>query len=143
MKLFPWGSVNNPDLPKTDQGSGSLDNYNYNLAPKNKKVTILLADSGPNQDAIRAALDQGETEPEAFITRRTIEDERTDAPTPVRLFVNKRPTPVVGFVPRGLEPAVEAALGRLTDRGDSPRIPTRIVSTRNGLRVELKIGLTR
>lgn len=143
MKFLSFGRVNNPELPKTDQGSGSLDDYLYNLVPRNKRVRIQLADSDPCQDALRTVLAQGVTEPEAFIARRSIDDERTDAPTPVRLFVNQRPTPIVGFVPRGLEAPVEAAVARLADSGKSTRMQATIRETKNGLRVELAIGLTR
>jgi hypothetical protein len=143
MRLFSFGRVNNPLLAKTDQGSGSLDDYLYDLVPRNKRVSILLADSDPYQDTLRTVLQQGVTEPEAFIARRSIADERTDAPTPVRLFVNQRPTPVVGFVPRGLEAPVEAALARLAESGKSSRMQASIRETKNGVRVELAIGLTR
>jgi hypothetical protein len=143
MKFLSFGRVNNPQLPKTDQGSGSLDDYLYDLVPRNKRVRIQLADSDPCQDALRSVLEQGVTEPEAFIARRSVADERTDAPTPVRLFVNQRPTPVVGFVPRGLEAPVEAAVARLADSGKSSRMQATIRETKNGLRVELAIGLTR
>jgi hypothetical protein len=143
MRFLSFGRVNNPDLPKTDQGSGSLDDYLYDLVPRNKRVRIQLADSDPCQDVLQSVLDQGVTEAEAFITRRTLDDERTDAPTAVRLFVNQRPTPIVGYVPRGLEAPVEAAIGRLADSGKSSRIQSTIQKTKNGLRVELAIGLTR
>jgi hypothetical protein len=143
MRFLSFGRVNNPQLAKTDQGSGSLNDYLYDLVPRNKRVRIRLADSDPCQDALRTVLEQGVTEPEAFIARRSITDERTDAPTPVRLFVNQRPTPVVGFVPRGLEAPVEAALARLTESGRATRMQATIRETRNGLRVELAIGLTR
>lgn len=143
MRFLSFGRVNNPELAKTDQGAGSLDDYLYDLIPRNQKVRIQLADSDPCQDALRAVLDQGVTETEAFISRRSVDDERTDAPTPVRLFVNQRPTPVVGFIPRGLEAPVEAALGRLVDSGKSTRMKATIRQTKNGLRVDLAIGLTR
>lgn len=143
MRFLSFGRVNNPELAKTDQGSGSLDDYLYDLVPRNKRVRIQLADSDPCQDALRAVLDQGVTEPEAFISRRSIADERTDAPTPVRLFVNQRPTPVVGFVPRGLEAPVEAALARLAESGKSSRMQATVRETKNGLRVDLAIGQTR
>jgi hypothetical protein len=143
MRFLSFGRVNNPDLAKTDQGAGSLDDYLYDLVPRSKRTRIQLADSDPCQDALRTVLGQGVTEPEAFIARRSIADERTDAPTPVRLFVNQRPTPVVGFVPRGLEAPVEAALARLADEGKSSRMQASIRQTKNGLRVDLAIGLTR
>jgi len=143
MKFLSFGRVNNPDLPKTDQGRGSLDDYLYDLVPRNKRTTITLADSDPCQDAIKTALEQAGDEVEAFITRRSIDDERTDAPTAVRLFVNQRPTPIVGYVPRGLEAPVEAALARLADSGKSTRMQAAIRTTKNGLRVELAIGSTR
>ncbi|WP_374945439.1 hypothetical protein [Agreia sp.] len=143
MRFLSFGRANNPELAKTDQGSGSLDDYLYDLVPRNKRVRIQLADSDPCQDALRLVLEQGVTEPEAFIARRSIADERTDAPTPVRLFVNQRPTPVVGFVPRGLEAPVEAALARLADSGKSTRMQATVRETKRGIRVDLAIGQTR
>jgi hypothetical protein len=143
MRIFSFGRVNDPRLPKTDQGAGSLDDYLYDLVPRSKRTRIRLADSDPCQDALRAVLEQGVTEPEAYIARRSIADERTDAPTPVRLLVNQRPTPVVGFVPRGLEAPVEAALARLADSGKSTRMQASILETKSGVRVDLAIGLTR
>lgn len=143
MRFLSFGRVNNPELAKTDQGSGSLDDYLYDLVPRNKRVRIQLADSDPCQETLRTVLEQGVAEPEAFIARRSIADERTDAPTPVRLFVNQRPTPVVGFVPRGLEAPVEAALARLAESGKATRMHATIRETKHGLRVDLAIGLTR
>ena len=79
-----------------------------------------------------------------MISRRTLEDERVDAPTPVRLFAGGRVSGIVGSVPRGLEAPVDDALGRLAERGKPPRIPASIVTTRGGaLRVDLQIGETR
>ena len=143
MKIFRFGRLNNPELAKTDQGTGSFDDYAYDLIPRNKKVTIELADSDAHQDALRTVVGQGITEADAFITRRSAADERTDAPTPVRLFVNQRPTPIVGYVPRGLEAPVEAALGRLADSGRSQRIAATVRPTKHGLRVTLLLGQTR
>lgn len=143
MALFSRSSWLDPDLPKTDQGSGSFRHYGYNLAPNRKSVVIELANSDPYQDVLRDVLSLGETEPDAYIPRRTIEEERVDAPTAVRLFVNRRPTGIVGFVPRGLESPVEAALARIADRGQSERIATTIKTGRHGIRVILKIGLTK
>lgn len=143
MALFSRSSAFDPNLPKTDQGSGSLRQYGYNLTPNRKSVVIELANSGPYQDVLRDVLSLGESEPDAYIPRRTVDEERVDAPTAVRLFVNRRPTGIVGYVPRGLESPVEAALGRIADRGPSDRIATEITQGRHGIRVTLKIGLTK
>ncbi|WP_150306709.1 hypothetical protein [Planctomonas psychrotolerans] len=141
---IPFGkSAENPDVPRTDAGSGSLRDYTYTLVPKREKTVIRLAQSDPAQEELAGILDRGVEEPEAFIARRTQEDERTDAPMPVRLFVDGRPSGVVGWIPRGLEGAVEGALARWFEREGKVRLPSRIVKTRHGLRVELQIGLTR
>jgi hypothetical protein len=131
------------DFPKSDAGSGSLSNYAYNMVPRNKRVAIVLAGSDPAQDVLAEVLAKGRTQVDTFIARRTQEEERTDAPVPVRLFVDSRMTGVVGYIPRGLEPAALEAVARLDDLGRTARIPATIIKTRAGLRVRLLMGLTR
>lgn len=132
-----------PNLPASDRGTGSLDDYRYDLLPKNGRVRMRLADSQPHQDELRTIADSGETELATAFSARSIEQERVDAPIEVRLFTGKRVSGVVGVVPRGLESIVDETVRRLDDRGDKPRIPAAVVSTRNGLRVELLMGETR
>ncbi|MEO7121903.1 MAG: hypothetical protein ABI400_02065 [Lacisediminihabitans sp.] len=131
------------EYPKTDAGTGSFDQYNYNLVPKNKRVTMQLAGSDPYQDEISRVLGQGEAELDTFFAKRTDEEERTDAPLPARFFTSSRMSGTVGFVPRGLEPLIFETLSRLERAGRSARIPAEILTTRNGLRVVLLIGRTR
>ena len=141
MRL-PFQRPADPDAPpKSDAGSGKLSDYDYNLQPRNGRVTIRLAKSDGAQDVIAGIV--GRSSPEAFIPRRTQEDERVDAPMPVRLFADGRPTAVVGEVPRGLEGAVEAALVRWQERENKTRLPVAILRTKAGLRVDLLIGETR
>jgi hypothetical protein len=123
-----------------DSGSGKLSQYRYNLIPNNGRVTIVLADSDPCQDEL-AALEH-EDLITTFIAARTVEEERTDAPMPVRFFTGRRMSGVVGYVPRGLEPAVIEALARLEDRSDN-HIPARIIRKGGKLRVVLQMGATR
>lgn len=127
-----------------DDGRGRLEDYDYSLRPKNKDVTIRLADSDAHQDELRRTLDAEPDEIWAMISRRGLEEERTDAPMPVRLFVSGRVSGVVGIVPRGLEAPVDDALVRLSGSGKPPRIPSAIVTTRGGgLRLDLLMGATR
>ncbi len=124
-----------------DAGSGSFNQYGFDRVPRNKRVTMRLADSNPYQDELRrlAAV----TELQAFINPRTIEEERTDATIPVRLFADRRMSSVVGFVPRGLESIVLDTISRLDKAGRSTRIPATIISTKHGLRLDLMMGQTR
>ncbi|HEV7950904.1 MAG TPA: hypothetical protein VGP24_14155 [Glaciihabitans sp.] len=124
-----------------DSGSGRLKDYRYDLIPVNKRVIIQLAGSDEFQDEISALADQGELQ--AFVSRRTIEEERTDAPVAVRIFTNSRMSGVVGFVPRGLENVVLETLPRLENAGKPARIPAVAVSSKHGLRVNLLMGATR
>ncbi len=126
-----------------DQGSGSFNDYDYNLAPRNKRVTITLADSDPCQDELRTILEAGETAAETAISPRTIEQERVDAEIPVRLFTGRRVSGVVGSIPRGLESVIDETLRRLDDKGEKARIPARIVGKPGALRVELLMGRLR
>jgi hypothetical protein len=131
------------EYPKTDAGTGSFDQYAYNLVPKNKRVTMQLAGSDQFQDELARVKATGAGEFELFFAKRTIEEERTDAPLPARFFADSRMSGIVGYVPRGLEPLVFEALSRLDSAGRSTRIPAEIAATRNGLRVVLLIGRTR
>lgn len=124
-----------------DAGSGRLDQYRYNLVPNNKNVTMQLAVSDPHQNELARL--QGMAELQAFIAKRTLEEERTDAPLPVRFLVDGRMSEIVGYAPRGLESVVFEAIARLESAGRSPRIPAEVVKTRNGLRVNLLMGETR
>ncbi|MEF2975876.1 hypothetical protein [Subtercola sp. YIM 133946] len=134
---------------KRDSGGGKLGDYGYNMVPKNARVTMQLAGSDPSADVLRDVLGRvgskgrEPVEVEAFVARRTAEEERTDAPILVRLFVDSRMTDVVGWVPRGLEAPVIDALTRLEEAGRTPRIPAAIAPTRHGLRVTLLLGRTR
>jgi hypothetical protein len=130
-----------PSFPKGDQGRGSLDDYKFDLTPANGNVTIRLAGSDPYQDAI--ATIEGAEQIETAIGRRTIEEERTDAPMDVRVFADGRIIGPVGRVPRGLEGVVHEALTRLELQGRKARIPVAVVRTRQGLRVDLLLGRTR
>lgn len=143
MKLFSRADDN--PLPKTDRGSGSLDDYDYDLVPKKKRgdTILVVADSTPYQAELERLSGLGVEEASAIVPRRTIEEERTDAPMAVRLFANQRPSDVVGFVPRGLENVVDAALARLQEAGKQPRIPAEIAKTKNGYRVRLLMHETR
>lgn len=126
-----------------DRGSGSFKDYDYNLAPRNKRVTITLADSDPFQNELRMIVETGETVAETAISPRTIEQERVDAEIPVRLFTGRRVSGVVGSIPRGLESVIDETLRRLDDRGEKVRIPARIVGKPGALRVQLLMGKLR
>lgn len=126
-----------------DRGSGSLRQYRFNLEPNNLRVTLELAGSNPCQGELQQIVDSGASPLETAISRRTSEDERTDAPLEVRLFAGGRVTGVVGTVPRGLEAVVDESLARLNKSDRKMRIPVRVRKTRNGLRVELLIGQTK
>lgn len=139
MKLF--GRTADSEYPRSDAGTGNLSQYAYDLVPRNKRVTIELAGSDQFQEELTRLAASSPIE--AFISRRTIEEERTDAPMPVRIFADSRMSGIVGFVPRGLEPAVAEALARLEARAKSPRIPCTITKGRRGLRLELRMGETR
>lgn len=128
-------------FPKGDQGKGSLSDYKFDLRPANGKVTIRLAGSDPYQDAIATV--EGAEHVETAVGRRTDEEERTDAPMPVRLFADGRIIGPVGQVPRGLEAVVHEAISRLELEGRKARIPVQVVRTRQGLRVDLLLGRTR
>jgi len=139
MGLFRRRGVD-PDMPRDDRGFGSFDDYVYNLAPRNKRVTIVLAGSNPHQQELRELAESGTTEFETAVSPRTIEGERVDAPIEVRLFTGRRVSGVVGSVPRGLESVVDENLRRLDDSGVKARIPARVEKKREGYRVVLLMG---
>lgn len=127
-----------------DAGTGRFEDFEYaDLRPKNRDVTVRVADSDPHQDELRTTLERQPEEVWAMISRRSTEEERTDAPMPVRLFVTGRVSGVVGIVPRGLEAPIESALVRLSESGKPPRIPASVVTARGRLRVDLLLGETR
>jgi hypothetical protein len=125
---------------RADSGSGKLSQYAYDLVPRKAKVTMRLAGSDPYQAELESLLIEETLE--TFIAPRTIEEERVDAPMPVRFFTGRRMTGVIGYVPRGLEPVVVEALRRLETRNEK-RIPARIVTAGGKLRVDLLMGQTR
>jgi hypothetical protein len=138
----PFRSANaSPVHPKNDAGIGEWKDYGYDLVPTGRNTTMQLAESDPHQAELEPLV--GLDNLQAFISPRTIEEERTDAPLPVRFFVDSRMTGVVGLVPRGLEPVVFEAVTRLESAGRSNRIPATVVKTRHGLRVNLMMGKTR
>lgn len=130
-----------PSFPSGDQGRGSLDDYRFDLAPARHDTVLRLAGSDPHQELLQQVLEA--TQVETAIPRRTLEEERTDAPMPVRLFVDGRILGPVGVVPRGLEAVVNETLSRLDVAGRSPRVPVEVVRTKRGLRVDLLMGETR
>ena len=137
-----FGAERDPaGVSKRDVGSGSLKDYGYDLLPRKNNTVLVLAGSDPHQAELVAL--EHVSALQAFIAPRTAEEERTDAPIPVRFFAESRMTGIVGTVPRGLEPAVLEALVRLERAGRSTRIPAAIIKTRYGLRVELQLGATR
>lgn len=130
-----------PEFPRGDRGTGSLDDYRFDLLPTGRRVVIRLAGSDPHQDLLQQAAEAAQVE--TAIPRRSVEDERVDAPMPVRLFVDGRIIGPVGRVPRGLEAVVNEALSRLDVAGRKPRIPVDVVATKQGLRVDLRMSETR
>lgn len=143
MALF-GGSRRGTDesLPRNDRGAGSFNDYNYGLRARNKRVTILLADSDPHQDELREVVEAG-GEVETAISPRSQDEERVDAVIVVRLFTGRRVSGPVGSVPRGLEPVVDETLRRLDDAHGRARIPVRIVQKGGSYRVELLMGAVR
>jgi hypothetical protein len=128
------------DFPKSDSGKGTLKDYKYNLLPTNGRIIIQLAGSDLYQDELTSLI--GEDSLQSFIAARTMEEERIDAPMPVRFFTGRRMSGVVGWVPRGLEPAVIEALARIENSSNN-RIPVEIIKRKGKLRVNLLMGLTR
>jgi len=142
MALFAKRGTDD-SLPRGDRGTGSFDDYGYDLVAKNKRVTITLADSDPYQEELRTILESGELEAETAMSPRTIEQERVDAGMPVRLFTGRRVSGVVGSIPRGLESVIDETLRRLDDKGEKARIPAKIVGKPGALRVQLLMGTLR
>lgn len=144
MALFKKSEPVDESLPKDDRGTGSFHDYVGVLVPRNKNVTIRLANSAPHQDELEALAAE---DPESLTTAtpsRSMEDERVDAPIEVRIFSGRRVSGVVGTVPRGLESVYDEAVRRLDGRGAKPRIPIEVVRTkRNGYRIDLLIGRTK
>lgn len=144
MALFKKSGPVDESLPKDDRGSGSFDDYIGVLEPKNKNITIRLANSNPHQDELAALAAE---DPETLTTAtpaRSMDDERVDAPIEVRIFSGRRVSGVVGTVPRGLESIYDEAVRRLDGRGAKPRIPVTVVKTkRDGYRLDLLIGQTK
>ncbi|MFT4124293.1 MAG: hypothetical protein QM635_10725 [Microbacteriaceae bacterium] len=130
-----------PSFAPTDAGRGSLRDYRYNLVPNSHRVRMVLAGSDDGQEEIERL--SAAVEPRAFVAKRTADEERTDAPIPVRLFAEGRMSGVVGWVPRGLESVVIEALSRLELSGRDARIPVELRRGRHGWRVVLLMGLTR
>ncbi|MFT4030508.1 MAG: hypothetical protein QM675_11590 [Protaetiibacter sp.] len=139
MGLFRRRGVDT-SLPRDDRGFGSFDDYVYNLTPRSKRTTIVLAGSNPYQDELREIAESGATEVETAVSPRTVQAEGQDAPIEVRLFTGRRVSGPVGMVPRGLESVIDENLRRLDDRGLKARIPVRIDRTREGYRVVLLMG---
>jgi len=129
------------DFAATDSGKGDLKDYGYDFVPRNRNVIIQLAGSDARQGILAPLPNNSEVQ--AFVARRTVEEERTDAPLPVRLFLDSRVTDIVGMVPRGLEPVVFEAMSRLEESGKPTRIPALVVHTRHGVRLNLLMGSLR
>ncbi|HEY8589312.1 MAG TPA: hypothetical protein VIL55_07160 [Naasia sp.] len=129
------------EFPKDDAGSGSLNDYRYDLLPRNGRVKIRLAGSDAAADLLRPLI--GVEDIATAGGQRTPEEERTDAPMDIRLFADRRILGPVGRVPRGLEAAVAEALSRLESSGRKARIPVEVVDTKHGPRVDLLMGQTR
>jgi hypothetical protein len=142
MALFGSRRGTDESLPRTDRGIGSFDDYDYNLRARNKRITMVLADSDPHQDELRAVVEAG-GELQTAISARSQEQERVDAAIVVRLFTGRRVSGPVGSVPRGLESVVDETLRRLTDKEGSARIPARVVQKGGSYRVELLMGAVR
>jgi len=144
MALFKKSGPVDESLPKDDRGSGTFDDYVGVLMPKNKNITIRLANSTPHQDELAALAAE---DPETLTTAtpaRSMDDERVDAPIEVRIFSGRRVSGVVGTVPRGLESIYDEAVRRLDGRGAKPRIPVAVVQTKkHGYRLDLLIGQTK
>ena len=141
-----WRRTPSPEdhLPKHDRGKGSFDDYAYDLIPKKRDTVLRLAECDPHQDVLADLA--ASADPDSLVTAtpaRGMDQERVDAPIEVRLFSGRSVTAPVGRVPRGMESVYDEAIRRLDGRGDKPRIPVMIVSTKQGYRVDLLIGFTR
>lgn len=146
MGMFGSKRGTDESLPRNDRGAGDLNDYSYGLRARNRRVTIVLADSDPCQDELRGvvgAAGDGIGDLETAISPRSQEQERVDAPIVVRLFTGRRVSGPVGTVPRGLESVVDDTLRRLDDTIGKARIPARIVKKGGSYRVELLMGAVR
>jgi hypothetical protein len=143
MALFPKRGVDT-SLPKSDRGFASFDDYDFRLSPRNARITITLAGSDPYQDELKSIVQNGEHEgAETAISPRSMADERVDAPIPVRLFLGRRVSGIVGSVPRGFESLIDENIRRVEDRTGKARIPVKIEQKGGAYRVVLLIGKTR
>jgi hypothetical protein len=143
-----WRRASHPDgeLPKNDRGAAKYDDYDYDLVPRKRDVTMRLAASDPHQELLSTLWSEVGDDLDSLDTAtpaRTLDLERVDSPIEVRLFSGRSVTGVVGRVPRGFEGVYDDAVHRLDDRGDKPRIPVGLVRTKVGFRVNLLIGMTR
>jgi hypothetical protein len=146
MGMFGSKRGTDESLPRNDRGAGDLNDYSYGLRARNRRVTIVLADSNPCQDELRAVVEaagDGIGDLETAISPRSQEQERIDAPIVVRLFTGRRVSGPVGTVPRGLESVVDDTLRRLDDTIGKARIPARVVKKGGKYRVELRMGAVR
>jgi hypothetical protein len=141
--IFSSKRGSDESLPKSDRGRGDFNDYTFGLAARNKNITMVLANSDPFQDELRAVVEAGESQMETAISARSIEQERIDAPIEVRLFTGRRVSGPVGSVPRGLESIVDETLRRLDDTVGKARIPVRITQKSGKYRVELLMGSVR
>ena len=130
-------------LDRNDLGKGSMSDYRGVLVPANGRVTIRLAGSNRYQAELAGILALGAEGLETATTRRTLDQERVDAPIEVRLFTGTRVSGPVGWVPRGLESVIDETLARLDVRGKKQRIPVAVVKKGGKYRVDLLVGLTR
>jgi hypothetical protein len=146
VALFGSRRGTDESLPRIDRGAGRLNDYDYGLRARNKRVTIMLADSDPCQDELRAVVEatgDAAADLETAISPRSQQQERVDAVIVVRLFAGRRVSGPVGSVPRGLESVVDETLRRLDDTMGKARIPARIVRKGGSYRVELLMGAVR
>jgi len=132
-----------PPFDRNDTGKGSLNNYRGVLVPANARVTIRLAGSNAFQETLQEIVESGASPLETAVSRRTQQQEGADEPIEVRLFTGSRVSGPVGYVPRGLEAAIDEALSRLDIMGRKPRIPVKVISKGGLYRVELLMGQTR
>jgi type II secretory pathway pseudopilin PulG len=120
----------------------SINQYAYDLIPVSADVRLRLLDSASRQsqiDVVRWAIEAG-GQVLASIPAR--DDPRPSEPVRVSVEVDGRLLDV-GGVPPGLIYAVDAALGRLVQRGADPRIPVAVEGSEGNLRIALLMGRTR
>ena len=132
-----------PEFDRNDVGKGSFNNYRYGLVPNNARVRLRLAGSNPYQEALKELVESGASPLETAVSRRSQQEDATDAPIEVRLFTGTRVSGPVGWIPRGLESVVDEALSRLDMAGKKQRIPAQIVRKGGLYRVELLMGQTK